>query len=74
MMMVQVFQQLNMSVCLEPFVHLEGSRSSKTGGVGLGMAIARDSILRHGGQIHLSNRDGGGLRVTVLLPAVIAET
>ncbi|MDC0149156.1 ATP-binding protein, partial [Rhodospirillales bacterium] len=47
---------------------------SKTGGVGLGMAIARDSILRHGGQIHLSNRDGGGLRVTVLLPAVLAET
>jgi len=58
----------------EPFVHLEGSRSSKTGGVGLGMAIARDSILRHGGQIHLSNRDGGGLSVTVLLPAVLAET
>ncbi len=52
----------------EPFVRLEGSRSSKTGGVGLGMAIARDIILRHGGQIHLGNRDEGGLRVSVLLP------
>lgn len=58
----------------EPFVRLEGSRSSKTGGVGLGMAIAKDIILRHGGQIHLSNRDEGGLRITVLLPAVLAET
>lgn len=53
----------------EPFVRLEGSRSSKTGGVGLGMAIARDIILRHGGQVKLSNRDEGGLRVTILLPA-----
>jgi len=52
----------------EPFVRLEGSRSSKTGGVGLGMAIARDIILRHGGQISLSNREEGGLRVTIHLP------
>lgn len=52
----------------EPFVRLEGSRSSKTGGVGLGMAIARDIILRHGGSISLSNRDEGGLRVIIQLP------
>ncbi len=52
----------------EPFVRLETSRSTKTGGVGLGLAIARDIIHRHGGQIELENRSGGGLTVRVTLP------
>lgn len=52
----------------EPFVRLENSRSRETGGVGLGLAIARSIIRRHGGDITLANRPGGGLRVTVHLP------
>ncbi|MGJ3261151.1 MAG: ATP-binding protein [Rhodospirillales bacterium] len=52
----------------EPFVRLETSRSQDTGGIGLGMSIARDIVRRHGGTITLENMEKGGLRVTVRLP------
>lgn len=52
----------------EPFVRLEDSRSRETGGIGLGLAIARSILRAHGGDIALANRAGGGLRVTVTLP------
>ncbi|NBN78558.1 HAMP domain-containing protein [Microvirga tunisiensis] len=52
----------------EPFVRLETSRSTETGGIGLGLAITRSIIHAHGGTITLENRPGGGLRATVLLP------
>ena len=52
----------------EPFVRLEESRSRDTGGAGLGLAIARNIIRGHGGDIRLENRAEGGLRVTVVLP------
>ncbi len=51
-----------------PFVRLEESRSQETGGIGLGMAIARSIVRGHGGDIMLANREGGGLRVTLHLP------
>jgi signal transduction histidine kinase len=47
-----------------PFVRLEESRSRETGGIGIGMAIARSIIRAHGGDITLENR----LRATVRLP------
>jgi signal transduction histidine kinase len=52
----------------EPFVRLEGSRSRETGGVGLGLAIARTIVQAHGGEIVLRNRSEGGLEATVRLP------
>ncbi|MDH3661636.1 MAG: ATP-binding protein [Alphaproteobacteria bacterium] len=52
----------------QPFVRLDESRSEETGGIGLGLAIARSIIRSHGGDIHLGNREGGGLRATVTLP------
>jgi signal transduction histidine kinase len=51
-----------------PFVRLEGSRSRDTGGIGLGMAIARSIVRGHGGDITLANRPQGGLRATIHLP------
>lgn len=53
----------------EPFTRLETSRSSDTGGVGLGLAIVRSSVHAHGGEVHLENRPEGGLRAVVRLPA-----
>ncbi|MCC6981960.1 MAG: HAMP domain-containing protein [Bauldia sp.] len=54
----------------KPFVRLEASRSRETGGVGLGLSIARSILLAHGGELALSNRPEGGLRAEVRLPAV----
>ena len=51
-----------------PFYRLDASRNPETGGVGLGMTIARDAVRGHGGEISLSEAPGGGLRITVLLP------
>jgi signal transduction histidine kinase len=51
-----------------PFYRLERSRSRDTGGVGLGLAVARAVIREHGGDITLSNRPKNGLRQTVVLP------
>ncbi len=53
-----------------PFFRLEASRSRKTGGTGLGLAIARMVVRRHGGEIALADRPGGGLLVKVTLPKV----
>lgn len=52
----------------QPFVRLEPSRSRETGGLGLGLSIARGIVQSHGGAIALVNRDGGGLRVEIALP------
>jgi len=51
-----------------PFYREEKSRNSKTGGVGLGLPIAQDIILAHGGDIFLDESSKGGLRVVVKLP------
>lgn len=54
----------------EPFVRLESSRNRRTGGVGLGLSIARSVVRGHGGDIRLSNRPGGGLDAVITLPIV----
>ncbi len=50
-----------------PFVRLEDSRNQGTGGVGLGLAIARSIVRSHGGDIVLTNRPRG-LDATIQLP------
>ncbi len=52
----------------EPFERHEPSRSRSTGGLGLGLAIARSIAQAHDGSIRAENRAGGGLVVTVDLP------
>lgn len=52
----------------KPFSRLDPSRNEKTGGVGLGLSIARDIVLAHGGKISLDHAPQGGLRVTIQLP------
>lgn len=52
----------------EPFYRLEASRNRGTGGVGLGLTIARQAAEEHGGTLTLANRPGGGLCATMRVP------
>jgi two-component system, OmpR family, sensor histidine kinase KdpD len=45
----------------------------KTGGLGLGLAIARGFVEAHGGQLTAENRDGGGARFTINVPVRLTD-
>jgi signal transduction histidine kinase len=51
-----------------PFYRLDSSRSRHSGGVGLGLSIARDMARKQGGDVTLENAPGGGLVATLILP------
>lgn len=51
-----------------PFTRLEESRNPTTGGVGLGLTIARDIARFHGGDVILESGPLGGLRARIWLP------
>ena len=53
---------------LEPYFRVEGSRSKATGGIGLGLSIARDIAQAHGGDLKLRNLTQGGLEAIVSVP------
>ncbi len=53
----------------QPFVRLDTSRNAGTGGIGLGLTIARDTMLSHGGSLTLETSPQGGLRARCSLPA-----
>jgi two-component system osmolarity sensor histidine kinase EnvZ len=52
----------------KPFYRGDKSRNASSGSVGLGLNIAQDIILSHGGDIYLGDSPQGGLRVTIDLP------
>ncbi len=53
----------------KPFVRLDSARSADTGGAGLGLSVAMDVVLAHGGKINLGKSEKlGGLKVSVRLP------
>jgi K+-sensing histidine kinase KdpD len=46
-----------------------GASRTAVDGHGLGLAIAQRVVQAHDGEISVANRDGGGLQVTITLPA-----
>ncbi|MEP6955265.1 MAG: DUF4118 domain-containing protein [Chthoniobacterales bacterium] len=54
----------------EKFYRGEGRRS---GGLGLGLSIARGFVEAHGGGLTAENRDGGGARFTIRLPVEVSD-
>ncbi|MFF9345907.1 ATP-binding protein [Streptomyces sp. NPDC014734] len=53
----------------ERFVRLDDARTRDEGGAGLGLAIARDVAVRHGGRLTVGEAPGGGARFELWLPA-----
>ena len=52
----------------EPYYRLDPSRNPASGGVGLGLSVARNIARWHGGDIELSNAPEGGLIAAIVLP------
>ncbi|MCO6546070.1 MAG: sensor histidine kinase, partial [Gilliamella sp.] len=59
-------EENKLSSIFEPFVRIQSPQLGK--GYGLGLAIARKTVIMHNGTIQATNRDGGGLIVTICLP------
>lgn len=57
-----------------PFYRLSEARDRHTGGVGLGLAIARQAAQAHGGKIMAKNTETGGLSVCIQLPQQYVKT
>ncbi|MEI8170204.1 MAG: ATP-binding protein [Rhodoferax sp.] len=51
----------------EPFYRLPGA-TERDGGVGLGLALVKSIVIRHGGSVHCENRPDGGACFVVKLP------
>jgi two-component system sensor histidine kinase BaeS len=53
----------------ERLYRVDASRSRHTGGAGLGLAIAKNVVLAHGGTIEAHAADAGGCAIRIELPA-----
>ena len=51
-----------------PFWRADGSRARKSGGVGLGLALARRIARAHGGDVTLASRPGQGTTARLEVP------
>lgn len=56
-----------------PFYRISASRNRGSGGVGLGLAIAKQAIMAHQGEINASRGALGGLRVNIQLPITMTN-
>jgi len=66
----QGLAQSDIEQVFKPFKRLEGSRNRETGGIGLGLAIARGIARAHLGDINMYRREESGMRVVLSLPKV----
>jgi signal transduction histidine kinase len=62
----------SMSRVFEPFFRVDPARRKSGPGAGLGLAIAKEIVERHGGKLTLQNRSPKGLRQIIIFPACFA--
>jgi signal transduction histidine kinase len=55
-------------IALQPFGQVEGAFTRNHDGTGLGLPIAQQLAVLHGGELELSSRPGLGTRATIFLP------
>jgi signal transduction histidine kinase len=63
----------SMSRVFEPFFRVDPGRRKSGPGAGLGLAIAKEIVERHGGRLTLQNRSPKGLRQKIIFPACFAQ-
>jgi signal transduction histidine kinase len=63
----------SMSRVFEPFFRVDPARRKSGPGAGLGLAIAKEIVERHGGKLTLQNRSPKGLRQEIFFPACLAR-
>jgi len=51
----------------KPFYRIDEARDRDSGGIGLGLAIAKQAIERHHGKLSANNNSDGGLTITITL-------
>ena len=65
--------EMELDYIFEPFYRAEASRSRKTGGVGLGLAVVKSCTEACKGKVSATNRSPKGFCVTISLPAEIPQ-
>jgi two-component system, OmpR family, sensor histidine kinase SenX3 len=60
--------QQDLERVFERFYRVDKARSRVTGGTGLGLAIVRNVARTHGGEVHVTSREGEGSTFTLRLP------
>lgn len=60
--------EANLTHIFRAFYRTDHARRDATGGFGVGLSIAERAVELHGGRIRAANRDGGGLKVEIVLP------
>ena len=55
------------------FYRVDESRTGEKSGSGLGLSIVRDTVEKHGGTVEAALRESGGMRFTVLFPALTGD-
>lgn len=58
----------DLDVLFDRFYRLDASRSSQTGGYGIGLSVAKAIVTAHGGKIRASTQDGRSLQITAVFP------
>jgi signal transduction histidine kinase len=67
----QLLGQQQADELTQPFRRFGADRTGSDAGCGLGLSIVAAIAEAHGGQLDLRARDGGGLRVSIELPAAV---
>ncbi|MDM5178712.1 ATP-binding protein [Massilia sp. DJPM01] len=57
----------HIELLLKPFTRMDSARG-QANGAGLGLAIVERVVSRHNAELQVSNRDGGGLRIALVMP------